>query len=81
MMCSGQTAMVLSLNLTRECEKAAATADVDDELSQYVLAKIEERKAAKKEKDFAKADAIREELLSRGIVIKDTREGTVWEKA
>ena len=35
----------------------------------------------KKEKDFAKADAIREELLSRGIVIKDTREGTVWEKA
>lgn len=72
---------VLSLNLTRECGKAAATADVDDELSQYVLAKIEERKAAKKEKDFAKADAIREELLSRGIVIKDTREGTVWEKA
>ena len=46
-----------------------------------MLAKIEERKAAKKEKDFAKADAIREELLSRGIVIKDTREGTVWEKA
>ena len=72
---------VLSLNLTRECGKAAATADVDDELSQYVLAKIEERKAAKKEKNFAKADAIREELLSRGIVIKDTREGTVWEKA
>ena len=72
---------VLSLNLTRECGKTAATADVDDELSQYVLAKIEERKAAKKEKDFAKADAIREELLSRGIVIKDTREGTVWEKA
>ena len=35
----------------------------------------------KKEKDFAKADVIREELLSRGIVIKDTREGTVWEKA
>ena len=72
---------MLSLNLTREFGKAAATADVDDELSQYVLAKIEERKAAKKEKDFAKADAIREELLSRGIVIKDTREGTVWEKA
>ena len=43
------------------------------------LAKIEERKAAKKEKDFAKADAIRDELAAKGIQIKDTREGTVWE--
>ena len=33
----------------------------------------------KKEKDFAKADAIREELLSKGVAIKDTREGVVWE--
>ena len=72
---------VLSLNLTRECGKTGMSNDVDDELSQYVLAKIEERKAAKKEKDFAKADAIRDELLAKGIVIKDTREGTVWEKA
>lgn len=31
-----------------------------------------------KEKDFAKADAIRQELLEKGIEIKDTREGTVW---
>ena len=29
--------------------------------------------------DFAKADAIRAELLERGVQIKDTREGTVWE--
>ena len=34
---------------------------------------------AKKAKDFAKADAIREELLSKGVAIKDTREGVVWE--
>ena len=40
--------------------------------------KIAERKAAKKEKDFAKADAIRQELLDKGIEVKDTREGTVW---
>lgn len=72
---------VLSLNLTRECGKADAAGDVDDELTQFVLAKIDERRAAKKAKDFAKADAIREELLSKGIVIKDTREGTVWERA
>ena len=38
------------------------------------------RKEAKKAKDFAKADAIREELLAKGIVLKDTREGTFWEK-
>ena len=68
---------VLSLNLT----VAEEAAGVDAELEAYVLAKIEERKAAKKEKDFAKADAIRAELLEKGIVIKDTREGTVWELA
>ena len=32
-----------------------------------------------KEKDFAKADAIRDELLAKGVRIKDTREGVVWE--
>ncbi len=51
---------------------------VDAELEQFILAKIEERKAAKKEKDFARADAIRDELLAKGIALKDTREGVVW---
>ena len=68
---------VLSLNLTRGQNEEKA--EVDSELLEYILAKIEERKAAKKEKDFAKADAIRDELMSKGIAIKDTREGTVWE--
>ena len=62
-------------------ENPAEDTEVDAELEAYILEKIKERKAAKKEKDFAKADAIREELLSKGIVIKDTREGTVWERA
>ncbi|MBP3577381.1 MAG: cysteine--tRNA ligase [Lachnospiraceae bacterium] len=66
---------VLSLDLT----VAEETAAVDAELEAFVLTKIEERKAAKKEKDFAKADAIRAELLEKGVQIKDTREGTVWE--
>ena len=43
--------------------------------------KIEERAEAKKANDYAKADAIREELAAKGIVIKDTREGTVWSRA
>ena len=53
---------------------------MDDDLSAYVEGKIAERAAAKKAKDFATADAIREELASQGIVLKDTREGTLWEK-
>ena len=68
---------VLSLNLDRVHNEDAVV--VDAQLEAYILAKIEERKEAKKEKDFAKADAIREELLSRGVAIKDTREGVVWE--
>ena len=40
---------------------------------------IGKRAEAKKAKDFATADAIRAELLARGVQIKDTREGVVWE--
>ncbi len=68
---------VLSLNLT----VGKAVEAVDEELASFVEEKIAERAAAKKAKDFAKADAIREELLAKGIVLKDTREGTVWSKA
>ncbi|SDY66201.1 cysteine--tRNA ligase [Lachnobacterium bovis] len=68
---------VLSLDLTKE--PTVEENSVDAELENYILEKIEERKAAKKAKDFAKADAIREELLSKGVSIKDTREGVVWE--
>ena len=70
---------VLSLDLLKA--QAASAADVDQELEAYVLAKIEERKAAKKEKNFALADAIRAELLEQGIVLEDTREGVKWKKA
>ena len=67
---------VLSLDLLKE-EKDD---EVDDELTTFVEAKIAERAEAKKNKDFAKADAIRDELLAKGIAIKDTREGVVWER-
>ena len=42
---------------------------------------IEKRTAAKKNKDFAEADRIRDELSSMGIVIEDTREGVKWKRA
>ena len=44
-----------------------------------ILDKIEERKEAKKNKDFALADAIRDELLEKGIKLIDSREGTTYE--
>ena len=42
---------------------------------------IEERQAARKAKDFARDDAIRGELLEKGIVLEDTREGVKWKRA
>ena len=46
-----------------------------------IEALIAERQAARKEKNFAKADEIRNELLERGIILKDTREGVQWKRA
>ncbi|MDE7061679.1 MAG: cysteine--tRNA ligase [Lachnospiraceae bacterium] len=71
---------VLSLDLTAG-ELQDDDSGVDAELETYILAKIEERKAAKKAKNFARADAIRAELLEKGIVLEDTREGVKWKKA
>ena len=45
-----------------------------------ILEKIAERAAAKKAKDYAKADAIRAELLAQGIVLVDTPTGTTYKK-
>ena len=50
-------------------------------LDQEIEDLIEERQAARKAKDFARADAIRDELQARGIILKDTREGVKWKRA
>ena len=42
---------------------------------------IAERQAARKAKNFARADEIRDELLAKGIILKDTREGVKWKRA
>ena len=68
---------VLSLNLLIPDEDEGA--EVDSELAAYVESMIAKRKQAKANKDYAGADAIRDELKAKGIEIKDTREGTVWE--
>lgn len=61
------------LGLVIEVEKE----DIDSEIE----ALIAERQAARKDKNFARADEIRNELLSRGIILKDTREGVKWSRA
>ena len=65
---------VLSLDLLKE-----ETIKLDDETKEYIENKIKERNEAKKAKNFILADEIREELLNKGIIIKDTREGTIYE--
>ena len=52
---------------------------ISEQLKQYIEEKIEERKIAKANKDYTLADAIRAELESKNIFIKDTREGTTYE--
>ena len=58
----------------KEAEEAAASADPE------IDALVEARTAAKKAKNFAEADRIRDELKARGIEIIDTPQGTKWRK-
>lgn len=62
---------VLSLDLTKEKE-----IEIDEA---YIKKMIERRNEAKKNKDYTLADSIRNELDNKGIILKDTREGTTYE--
>lgn len=53
----------------------------EEMLEGEIEALIAERQAARKEKDFKRADEIRDELLSKGIILEDTREGVKWKRA
>ena len=65
---------VLSLDLLKEDKQ-----EIDSDLEKYIQEKIEERAEAKKNRDFAKADSIRDELLEKGVKLIDSREGTTYE--
>ena len=76
----GEFDKVLSLNLleaaARQTEEAAAPQEGDSEIDALVAA----RTAAKKERNFAEADRIRDLLKDMGIVLVDTKEGTTWHR-
>ena len=63
----------------KELESRDALGHKSKELEAYILQKIEERRLAREEKNYARADEIRQELQEKGIILKDTRTGTKWE--
>ncbi|MDR1126609.1 MAG: cysteine--tRNA ligase [Treponema sp.] len=79
---------ILGLNLRRSIEKdketSEATDSVDDEVKAAEIKEIEEkiaeRAAAKKVKDFVKADAIRAALKAKGVILEDKPNETIWKK-
>ena len=65
---------VLSLNLALEEDNV-----VSKDMEIYINEMISKRNAFKKEKNYEEADKIREELLAHGVIIKDTRDGVIFE--
>lgn len=68
--------------LTTLCDVLGILVETKEEmLDSDIEALIEERQQARKDRDFARADEIRDELLEKGIVLEDTREGVKWKRA
>lgn len=64
------------------CDILGIITEKEEELlDSDIEALIEERQQARKNKDFARADAIRAELLEKGIILEDTRQGVTWKRA
>jgi cysteinyl-tRNA synthetase len=67
-------------NVTLPLTGNAATGKVGDVTDEEIRTKIEARQKARADKDFPLADAIRRELLDRGILLEDTKDGVRWKK-
>ena len=67
---------VLSIGLVEAAGKISSKADTEEALPEEVAALAEQRKAARKEKNFALADELRDKITALGYVITETREGT-----
>jgi cysteinyl-tRNA synthetase len=73
--------LVLSLGLLDAAKKQSETANETSEDDAYIQEQIAKRIAAKKAKNFAEADAIRDALKAQGILLVDTAQGTTWKRA
>ena len=62
---------------TGACDRAPALAISENEIADRIALRLEARKA----KNFAESDRIRDELATMGVVLKDSKEGTTWEVA
>ena len=69
---------VLSLGLIEAAEKQEKEPEASADFVAYIEERIEARRLAKKDKNFAEADRIRQELLEKGVTLLDTREGTKY---
>jgi cysteinyl-tRNA synthetase len=80
---SSQPAIIAGQNIFAELTTVLGLAVKEKEtnLEEAVEDLIAQRQAARKAKDFKRADEIRDELLAKGIVLEDTREGVKWKKA
>lgn len=79
---SREAAAALLAQLVKLCDVLGLIVEKKEEiLDKDIEDLIAERQAARKAKNFARADEIRNELLEKGIVLKDTREGVKWTRA
>ena len=63
------------------CELLGFGNESKDDDIEYIEEMIAKRTEAKKARNFAEADAIRNELLEKGIILEDTRQGVKWKRA
>lgn len=80
--CSAAFAESLKKEIIQLADICGLIVEKQEELLDSDIEKlIEERQAARKGKNFARADEIRDELLNKGIILEDTREGVKWKRA
>ena len=66
---------MLSVGLIEHAQKAAK-ADEQEDIPEEIMQLVQRRAEARKAKDFAQADALRDEIAAKGFIIEETRQGT-----
>lgn len=69
-----------TLGALRSFDRVLGLLEEKGETEEWILALIEERNQARRQRNFSRSDQIRDQLLQRGIVLEDTAQGTRWRK-